>query len=514
MQDRNHYVVEELTQLPPHLLPPPYLVNIDGHAHPLCYQEAILKHIRPVKRIKPEKTMEEIEDYDEYMKRHLATVKQQSFGFSRARSNTSASVQASSSQQENGLQAGPMITQGPSAQILSPQERTGGHSDHESTVESATQQSGSVDQPDPHRPSSDSLYLATEHNYAGVQAPADSYSSSESQSRGSQFLSAVQHQRMVVAVVLDGKKEDTREAQTVEGVCRPRSESKQSDVDEDKSGGACLQESAPAEVPMAMDEPVVANSSGSEQGGSSAGGEGDSSGCHSMGGTAINIPSSAAANTFRSPPPSPPPLPPLPPAGTDTNSNNRPADDDEEPVINVTDDDGTDVRNMLFSLVGSLGLGEAEQKQAISLWHNRVIVPSLDVATLSSEEARRRELYQKEERRWGEENSRITLTLVRTLCLNELLPCVHGLSHSPPSPSPPPSSSSFLPPSSLLLLSPGKRCVVVHCAVGAPFLIPWKRGGCHLRVILYPRVKEWRVRWRKCGRRRGTCVCVCVCVSE
>ena len=479
MQDRNHYVVEELTQLPPHLLPPPYLVNIDGHAHPLCYQEAILKHIRPVKQVKPEKTIEEIEDYDEYMKRHLAQVKQQSWGFSRARSNMSASVQASSSQQESGLQADPMITQGPSAQILSPQERIGGHSDHELT----TQQSGSANQPVPHRPSNDSLYLATEHNYAGVQAPADGCSSSGSQSRGSQFLSAVQHQRMVVAVVLDGKKEDTREAQTVEGVCRPRSESKESGAEEDKSGGACLQDPAPADVPtvMAMSEPVVANSSGREEGGS-AGGEGDSSGCHSMGGAAINIPSSATANTFRSPPPPLPPPPPPPPSfsppgGADTNSNNRPAADDEEPVINVTDDDGTDVRNMLFSLVGSLGLGEAEQKQAISLWHNRVIVPSLDVATLSSEEARRRELYQKEERRWEEENSRISLThtLVRTLCLNELLPCVHcsvafltllssplpsslPLSplplHPPSFPSSslphPPSSSSFTPP----LLSP------------------------------------------------------------
>ena len=420
MQDRNHYVIEELTQRPPHLLPPPYLVNIDGHAHPLRHQEAILKHIRPVKQAKPEKTMEEIEDYDEYMKKHLAKVKQQSFGFSRARWNMSANVQASSSQQESGLQAD-LITQGPSAQILSPQEGVGGHSDRESTAESATQQIGSAD---PLRPSNGSLYLATEHNYAGVQAPVDNCSPSGSQSRGSQFLSTVQNQRMVVAVVLDGKKEDTREAQTVEGVCRPRLESKQSAIGEDKSGGACLQEPSPAEVPtvMAMCEPLVANSSVSEQG-ASTGGEGDSAGplrCHSMGGAAINVPSSAPANTSHPPPPSPPPPPPpplSPPAGADTNNNNHPIGDEEEPVVNVTDDDGTDVRNMLFSLVGSLGLGEAEQKQAISLWHNRVIVPSLDIAALSSEEARRRELYQEEERRWWEENSRISLThtLVRTL---------------------------------------------------------------------------------------------------
>ena len=328
----------------------------------------------------------------------------------------SANVQASSSQQESGLQAD-LITQGPSAQILSPQDGVGGHSDRESTTESATQQIGSAD---PLRPSNGSLYLATEHNYAGVQAPVDNCSPSGSQSRGSQFLSTVQNQRMVVAVVLDGKKEDTRETQTVEAVCT-RSESKQRAVGEDKSGGACLQEPSPAEVPtvMAMCEPVVANSSVSEQG-ASTGGESNSAGplrCHSMGGAAINVLSPAPANTSHpSPPPSPPPSL-SPPAGADTNNNNHPTVDEEEPVVNVTDDDGTDVRNMLFSLVGSLGLGEAEQKQAISLWHNRVIVPSLDIATLSSEEARRRELYQEEERRWWEENSRISLThtLVRTL---------------------------------------------------------------------------------------------------
>ena len=420
MQDRNHYVIEELTQRPPHLLPPPYLVNIDGHAHPLRHQEAILKHIRPVKQAKPEKTMEEIEDYDEYMKKHLAKVKQQSFGFSRARWNTSANVQASSSQQESGLQADLTITQGPSAQILSPPEDVGGHSDREPTAESATQQ---IESTDPLRPSNGSLYLTTEHNYAGVLAPVDNCSPSGSQSRGSQFLSTVQNQRMVVAVVLDGKKEDTRETQTVEEVCRLRLESKQSAVGEDKSGGTCLQEPSPAEVPtvMAMCEPVIANSCVSEQG-ASTGGEGDSAG-PLMGGAAINVLTSAPANTSHPspPPPSPPPPSPppsiSPPAGADTSNNNRPTGDEEEPVVNVTDDDGTDVRNMLFSLVGSLGLGEAEQKQAISLWHNRVIVPSVDIATLSSEEARRRELYQEEERRWWEENSHISLThtLVRTL---------------------------------------------------------------------------------------------------
>lgn len=87
MRDRNHYVVDEQTQLPPHLLPPPYLVDIDGHAHPACYQEALLRLVRPVEQVRQERSAEEMEDYDEYMKKHLSQVKQHTFGFGRARTN-------------------------------------------------------------------------------------------------------------------------------------------------------------------------------------------------------------------------------------------------------------------------------------------------------------------------------------------------------------------------------------------------------------------------------------------
>lgn len=87
MRDRNHYVVDEQTQLPPHLLPPPYLVDIDGHAHPACYQEALLRLVRPVEQVRQERSAEEMEDYDEYMKKHLSQVKQHTFGFGRARTS-------------------------------------------------------------------------------------------------------------------------------------------------------------------------------------------------------------------------------------------------------------------------------------------------------------------------------------------------------------------------------------------------------------------------------------------
>lgn len=79
MHDRNHYVVDEMTQLPPHLLPPPYLVDIDGTAHSARHQEAILKLFRPIeqarqKRRRSENAVDD-DDYDEYMRNLLSQIK-------------------------------------------------------------------------------------------------------------------------------------------------------------------------------------------------------------------------------------------------------------------------------------------------------------------------------------------------------------------------------------------------------------------------------------------------------
>ena len=71
-------MVDEQSQLPPHLLPPPYLVDVDGHPHPSKYQEGILKLIRPARQVKHEWAAEELEDYDEYMQRHSAAIRKQS----------------------------------------------------------------------------------------------------------------------------------------------------------------------------------------------------------------------------------------------------------------------------------------------------------------------------------------------------------------------------------------------------------------------------------------------------
>lgn len=58
-------------QRPPHLLPPPYLVDIDGHAHPLKGQSGILELIRPPPNVSHSKkeVVDDFVDYDEFMKR-------------------------------------------------------------------------------------------------------------------------------------------------------------------------------------------------------------------------------------------------------------------------------------------------------------------------------------------------------------------------------------------------------------------------------------------------------------
>lgn len=41
LRDANHYVIDEQTQLAPHLMPPPFLVDIDGNPHPPEYQRLV-----------------------------------------------------------------------------------------------------------------------------------------------------------------------------------------------------------------------------------------------------------------------------------------------------------------------------------------------------------------------------------------------------------------------------------------------------------------------------------------
>lgn len=41
MRDANNYVLDEQTQQPPHLMPPPFLVDIDGNPYPPRFQKLV-----------------------------------------------------------------------------------------------------------------------------------------------------------------------------------------------------------------------------------------------------------------------------------------------------------------------------------------------------------------------------------------------------------------------------------------------------------------------------------------
>lgn len=41
VHDSSHYVLDEQTQMPPHLMPPPFLVDIDGNPYPPMLQRLV-----------------------------------------------------------------------------------------------------------------------------------------------------------------------------------------------------------------------------------------------------------------------------------------------------------------------------------------------------------------------------------------------------------------------------------------------------------------------------------------
>lgn len=41
IRDANNYVLDEQTQQAPHLMPPPFLVDVDGNPHPTRYQRLV-----------------------------------------------------------------------------------------------------------------------------------------------------------------------------------------------------------------------------------------------------------------------------------------------------------------------------------------------------------------------------------------------------------------------------------------------------------------------------------------
>ncbi|XP_065906501.1 bromodomain and WD repeat-containing protein 3-like isoform X2 [Dysidea avara] len=100
MWDRDNNVLDEQSQRPPHLMPPPYLVDIDGHPHPLKGQNVVLDIIRPSSSFKADKQEEPeaLVDYDEFMRQRQA---QLSHGNMRINMNSSLRSNGSHHVHEN-----------------------------------------------------------------------------------------------------------------------------------------------------------------------------------------------------------------------------------------------------------------------------------------------------------------------------------------------------------------------------------------------------------------------------
>ncbi len=87
----------------------------------------------------------------------------------------------------------------------------------------------------------------------------------------------------------------------------------------------------------------------------------------------------------------------------------RGPDEMEVEVLEEETEGSQNIRNMLSSLVYSLGLSEVETKKLVALWHNRVIIPPLGHTQLVQDLARRQELYQQEHAHFEKENEKARL---------------------------------------------------------------------------------------------------------
>lgn len=471
MRDRNQYVVDEQTQLPPHLLPPPYLVDIDGHAHPACYQEALLRLVRPAEQVRQERTAEEMDDYDEYMKKHLLKVKQQSFGFGRARtnfSNTSSSATASSStlSQEN-------------ADCTSLNSSAG-------AAESVSEQSGAIVSASTSTTATTSTSAAASNNGgcgshdgdeamdtapSGPTTVTDGGDCPGEETMATDSASSLEVENETVTCSSLGAT-DNKNSSYDEELLTPKVECKTDLINSNDSNKArsmhspshevkseSIQavvlteynysmppgdgsETQPPSATLPSTSTVASNSSQSGVEGSRIGeGQNESmeESVHSHSGNGVGMESSDISNSYFESnasqwngirtrhqvrlasvndvnaedvpdkqdhqPPEQQPLGFLPQLGERI---------EEEAPINIVDVDESsqDSQNMLSSLVYSLGLTEHETKQAISLWHNRTIIPPLDPAEIIAESAKRMQLYREEQDNFEEQSRKAELLAV------------------------------------------------------------------------------------------------------
>ena len=412
MRDNHHYVIDEQSQRPPHLLPPPYLVDIDGHAHPIKYQEAILRLIRPVEQVKSEYRKEEIEDYDEYMKKRLACVKQVSFGFRRAREQVGEARSAGlgvATADNGGHRSGEAAGLGMAT------ADNGGHRSGEAvgvaTADNGGHRSGetaglgvATADNGGHR-SGEAVGVATADNgghrsgeAVGV-ATADNGGHRSGEAVGVATADNGGHRsgEAVGVATADngghGASGGTNDINDSSGTIPNlgSSSTTTSDNISDSSGTIPnLGSSSPGFISPSFHIPVsnsaVVNGHHTVKGGHSS--SHDSS---------VEVQGNDRRDQMEEGGVS----------GRDDNNGTRGEGGGEGErireavegdIVDVEEgsQEGQNIQNMLSSLVYSLGLNEAETKRIISFWHNRTIIPPLDPAQLSSELARREQLFQEE----------------------------------------------------------------------------------------------------------------------
>lgn len=376
MRDNHHYVVDEQSQVPPHLLPPPYLVDIDGHAHPVQYQESLLRLIRPAEQVKVDQSIEEVEDYDDYMKNRLAIVKEKSFGFEWVRQQRVGGVSPNSV----GVVGGGGSTRSASADgiksndtgdrnVTAAEDLSSQHTVENSKME--TSSSGDVHL----RTLSEAEVMEDNMNIQDL-AGSETKQGHVAAVNGCSSSSLVGHR--VEPGIADGSS--------------TRSSCKSAFSDKDNQTA----EEEPSH------EPALQNLRRSGGGGEERGQDDDG----------VSHVEDDAGRTRR--------------RGASQDEGVRQdegarkdggARQDEgeanhvevDVVEEASQSELQNVHNMLSSLVYSLGLNEMETKRLVSLWHNRVIIPPLGHAQLSHELAKRQQLFQEEEQNFELETQKALL---------------------------------------------------------------------------------------------------------
>ena len=331
-----------------------------------------------MERVKQERTSEEIDDYDEYMKKHLAMVKQQSFGFTRARLNQLSSL-------NRFQQAG--SNSGGSSNLRGREESENmatGSSEPQSNHHGAPQTVNSTPQ---RIDGASSTQNSDDASSSAPHSAAPTRTTELSPLRNNGATSSENIRATEPTEVLSSQPQSSGEAGTVntsngcsdKGLLLPS-------VGETSSGTQPQNDLSSSDVEETASAPQPATAAGERSEGVSERAEGRGS-CSRDSEDAMEI---AAAGG----------------GGEEEDSN------DDDDVIEVVDEEEEEEEEggadevMLSSLVYSMGLTEDETKQAISLWHNRTIIPSLEPSQLACRLAQQRDIYQEEERRFEAESNK------------------------------------------------------------------------------------------------------------